>query len=238
MPHGATSEDYNNESNLKDFIAENAKAWYKHALEHDLEHNRHGIYRHSLYLVTGNIKSKSWGIATTSGITSLPFRSLILEESSDPEQPAYTWNNEGLRLLSRTGPNPISPLNVNGTKLPHTENQCLYLHGFKISLSEDAWNDINVALNECGKLPRVAVNQHTLQLHPLHKVNEQMLSQFPRARVAITHDKQSYAVRGDGKDKVASQLSTKYDWNIKMYIFRMATCCLVQNFMKRPILVL
>ncbi|KAF8984012.1 hypothetical protein BDQ17DRAFT_1437176 [Cyathus striatus] len=105
---GATSEDYNNESNLKDFIAENAEAWYKHVLEHDLEHNRHGIYRHSLYLVTGNIKSKSWGIATTSGITSLPFCSLTLEESSDPEQPAYTWNNEGLRLSSRTGPNPIS----------------------------------------------------------------------------------------------------------------------------------
>ncbi|KAF8995641.1 hypothetical protein BDQ17DRAFT_1412100 [Cyathus striatus] len=182
MPHGGTSEDYKNKSNLKDFIAMNAEAWYRYALE-----SRCAIGRHSLYLVTGHMKSKSWGIATTLGSSEPGCHSLILEESSDPEQPGYTWNNRVPTLSSRTGPGPL-------TDIPNSANQCPFLHGFKISLSENAWNEINVpSLEQHGK--------PATPFHPLNEVNEQILTQNSRARIAISHDKHCSSVYGDSKDK-------------------------------------
>ncbi|KAF8995204.1 hypothetical protein BDQ17DRAFT_1032185 [Cyathus striatus] len=57
MPHGASQEDYKNERVLKGFIGMNAESWYRYALKcgRDLD-------RHSLYLVTGSLKSKTWGM--------------------------------------------------------------------------------------------------------------------------------------------------------------------------------
>ncbi|KAF8996273.1 hypothetical protein BDQ17DRAFT_1217796, partial [Cyathus striatus] len=60
MPDGAYKEDLRNEMHLKEFIAKNVFSWYRYArITCGLN-----LDRHSLYVVTGNTKSKTWGIVT------------------------------------------------------------------------------------------------------------------------------------------------------------------------------
>ncbi|KAF9011206.1 hypothetical protein BDQ17DRAFT_871896 [Cyathus striatus] len=150
MPYGASEEDYKYERNLKDFIAKNAETWYRATLQSGRD-----IDRHSLYLVTGCIKANSWGIATFRGTTSKRQSVLVIGESADPKDPAYIWKKSVKISSARTGPRPDSAIDIE-SKLPDTENQCLFLRGFKISLSEEAWQDINVldvTLNERAEPP-------------------------------------------------------------------------------------
>ncbi|KAF9009655.1 hypothetical protein BDQ17DRAFT_1323192 [Cyathus striatus] len=137
IPHGASTEDLRSEGLLQEFISKNAISWYRYA--------RHtcgiDLDRHSLYLVTGYMKSKTWGIATFD--KSVPDRNslLVIGKSNDDNSPYLTWKCCGEATHTRTGPTPDSGLAYeNG--LQADENQCLFLRGFKISLSEEVWNKI------------------------------------------------------------------------------------------------
>ncbi|KAF8982518.1 hypothetical protein BDQ17DRAFT_816674 [Cyathus striatus] len=148
MPYGASEEDYKYERNLKDFIAKNAETWYRAALQ-----SGHDIDRHSLYLVTGCVKANSWDIATFRGTTSKRQSVLVIGESANPKDPAYIWKKSVKISSARASPRPNSATDIE-SQLPATENQCLFLRGFKISLSEEAWRDINVpdvTLNKCAE---------------------------------------------------------------------------------------
>ncbi|KAF8995189.1 hypothetical protein BDQ17DRAFT_1365950 [Cyathus striatus] len=149
MPHGAVQEDYKNERILKEYIGRNAESWYRYALKCGRD-----IDRHSLYLVTGSLKSRAWGIATYD--TTVPNQghsTLILSKSTDPEGPAYEWKKSGKATTFRTGPVPDATTDTQ-SRIPNDENQCLFLRGFKISLSEEVWRQIDVQdanLNKNGK---------------------------------------------------------------------------------------
>ncbi|KAF8986839.1 hypothetical protein BDQ17DRAFT_1436010 [Cyathus striatus] len=143
MPHEATDEDYTNSDNLnlmKLFIAENAENWYRYALQLG-----YAVNRHSLYLVSGCMKSKAWGVATFCGkATSRHKNTPVIGQSYHTDDPAYIWKRSGMGGKCRTGPLPRDPgILDTETRLPDRENQCLFLRGFKISLSETAWQDIH-----------------------------------------------------------------------------------------------
>ncbi|KAF8995201.1 hypothetical protein BDQ17DRAFT_1207149, partial [Cyathus striatus] len=128
MPHGASQEDYKNERILKGFIGRNAKHWYRYAIQCGRD-----IDCHSLYLVTGCLKSRSWGIVTYDTTVHDHYSTLIIGKSPDPEGPVYEWKKSGKATTYRTGPVPDVTTDTQ-SRIPDSENQCLFLRGFKISL--------------------------------------------------------------------------------------------------------
>ncbi|KAF8995208.1 hypothetical protein BDQ17DRAFT_1430573 [Cyathus striatus] len=138
MPVGAFQDDYIEVGQLKSFITKNAESWYRYAIA------KCGrvLDRHSLYLVTGCLKSRSWGIVTWD--TAIPKRhsTLVIGLSPDPVGPAYEWKRVVNATTFRTGPT-SGPTTNTETRLSDTENQCLFVRGYKISLSEEVWNSIN-----------------------------------------------------------------------------------------------
>ncbi|KAF8995187.1 hypothetical protein BDQ17DRAFT_1412262 [Cyathus striatus] len=150
MPQGASREDCKNEKILKGFIGRSAESWYRYALKSGRD-----IDRHSLYLVTGTLKSRTWGIVTYDTAAPERFSTVVLGKSPDPEGPVYEWIKTGKATTFRTGPVPDATTDTQ-SRLPDSANQCLFLRGFKISLSEKAWKQIDVQdsiLNEHGKRP-------------------------------------------------------------------------------------
>ncbi|KAF8983186.1 hypothetical protein BDQ17DRAFT_1211804, partial [Cyathus striatus] len=73
MPCGASEEDFINERALKSYISKSAECWYRYALKQGRD-----IDRHALYLVTGCMKSNSWGTATFNSVESKHQRTLII----------------------------------------------------------------------------------------------------------------------------------------------------------------
>ncbi|KAF9009625.1 hypothetical protein BDQ17DRAFT_1073564 [Cyathus striatus] len=136
IPDGASEEDLRNEWELKEFISKNALTWYRYARHCGLE-----LDRRSLYLVTGHTKSKTWGIATF--CKTVPERNSVLSISkSNPTSGLpFSWKKSGGATVFRTGPSPDPDFSENGMQTD-TDNQCLFLRGFQISLSEDMWNKI------------------------------------------------------------------------------------------------
>ncbi|KAF8997780.1 hypothetical protein BDQ17DRAFT_1411343 [Cyathus striatus] len=65
---------------------------------------------------------------------------LVMGKANDPNSPYYEWKETGEASHSRTGPIPNSDLNAGNGIQAAPENQCLFLRGFKISLSEETWD--------------------------------------------------------------------------------------------------
>ncbi|TFK40123.1 hypothetical protein BDQ12DRAFT_734142 [Crucibulum laeve] len=135
LPDGASREDLKNEGHLAEYISANAEWWYEYAK------NIAGrsIDRNSLYLVTGYMKSKSWGIATYNPCPSERTNVFEFGKSPFPDGPRYIWkqSNGG---TARSGPCPDTEMEDSSVPLL---NQCLFLRGFKIALSEEAWRDLS-----------------------------------------------------------------------------------------------
>ncbi|KAF8995210.1 hypothetical protein BDQ17DRAFT_1430575 [Cyathus striatus] len=130
-----------------------------------------------------------------------------------------------------TGPVPDATTDTQ-SRIPNGENQCLFLRGFKISLSEEVWKQIDVQdviLNENGKRPAdsddsydskkgkrprnnekdASENKESLSDNNMNQKNTVSISNFPAkqnvpgARVAITHDNQWLDV-GFGRIEMAN----------------------------------
>ncbi|KAF8997770.1 hypothetical protein BDQ17DRAFT_1428888 [Cyathus striatus] len=146
LPHGAYQEDLKCQLDLKEFLSRNAISWYRYALAKGWN-----MDRHSLCLVTGSIKSSSWGIATFDKSVVERSSMLVIGESHRTDRPSLKWKKTGGASSFRTGPTPDGiPDDI--------DNQCLFLRGFRISLSEEAWDGVlkvrsTVVINENGKRP-------------------------------------------------------------------------------------
>ncbi|KAF8991768.1 hypothetical protein BDQ17DRAFT_270246 [Cyathus striatus] len=157
LPYGAYQEDLKSQLDLKEFISKNAISWYRYALAKGRD-----IDRHSLCLVTGSIKSSSWGIATFDKSVAERSSMLVIGESHRVDRPSLKWKKTGGASSSRTGPSPNGiPDSIN--------NQCLFLRGFRISLSEEAWDGVwkvrtTVVINENGKRPLHQANANGSRL--------------------------------------------------------------------------
>jgi hypothetical protein len=89
----------------------------------------------SLYLITGCDKAKSWGVASFSnaaGSFGLTFVTTAIGGSTDHP---FSWQEVG---VAATGCGPIPVELFDGAQDP-PQNQCTFLRGFKISLSETLW---------------------------------------------------------------------------------------------------
>lgn len=131
LPEGASREDLKNEKSLEDFIKQSAESWYRYA---DGVGDRL-IDRDSLYLVTGCMKTTSWGIATYSSAVPSPHNVIVFSKSLADSCEPYLWTKQG-GTTARTGPYLDEDLD---NSIP-SSNQCLFIRGYKIALSEAAWH--------------------------------------------------------------------------------------------------
>ncbi|KAF8989833.1 hypothetical protein BDQ17DRAFT_1256484, partial [Cyathus striatus] len=127
LPHGASDIDMANEWHWKQYIMKHALHWYRYARDNcgrDLD-------RHSLYFITGCMKSKTWGIATFN--TSMRNRNseLVIGKSGDIYKPSYVWKRSG-GASCRSGPYPDAGLASENEMQDNTNNQCLFLRDLKL----------------------------------------------------------------------------------------------------------
>ena len=142
LPDGASEENLINSGEIKQFIIKHAETWISYAIStgRDFDCN-------SLYFVTGCTKAGDWGMVTFN--QSMPWKesSLKLGQSTHPNDPRYIWERSRGCGMARTGPGPDEELDDERI-VP--ENQLLFVKGYKIAFSVEAWRRIlaeSIAVN-------------------------------------------------------------------------------------------
>ena len=121
LPDGASRKDLQTVNKFRRAIEHNAAAWCEFV-------RNGGRTPESLYLVTGCVKTSSWGVASIFNQSSTREASLKFIPASMGEGSgslSYLWDTYS-PLDTRRGPDPPS----------EAQNQCVFLRGFKITFSE------------------------------------------------------------------------------------------------------
>ncbi|TFK38861.1 hypothetical protein BDQ12DRAFT_735106 [Crucibulum laeve] len=134
LPEGSITEDLKNEQSLIDFVVKSAESWYAYAKGP----GGRPIDRNSLYIITGIMKAPFWGIATYNERFPEPYNRLRFGQPLDTSIRRYIWKESG-GAIARTGPSQDPEVPSNTAR----QNQCLFVRGFKIALSEDAWSSVS-----------------------------------------------------------------------------------------------
>ena len=134
LPDGASQDRLHNSAEIKQFIIKHAETWISYAISTGQD-----IDRDSLYFVTGCTKAGDWGMATFD--RSMPWEesSLKLGHSMHPNDPRYIWERSRGCGMARTGPGPDEELDNERVAF---QNQTLFVKGYKIAFSENAWTRI------------------------------------------------------------------------------------------------
>ena len=128
MPDGAMCEDYSNEAAIRRCSIKNAMSWYEFINGELGREAPNG----SLYVVTGCDKSTSWGIATvaegsSSQALSLQFTAVKIGISANYN---CSWSTTGGAIVRSSIATDL------GEGVEQTQNQCLFVRGYKIMIRE------------------------------------------------------------------------------------------------------
>ncbi|KIJ98157.1 hypothetical protein K443DRAFT_680954 [Laccaria amethystina LaAM-08-1] len=205
MPNGAYHEDLLNIQDFKVIASQNAEEWYRFAIGTCGRDIKNGQLR----LVTGCDKTNSWGIATHSDLQAPVTLSLPANSRQAPVE--YAWDYEG-RVEAKAGPKLEESLDSAGNQEypQNVQNQCTFLRSFILTLAEDVWKTMLSTLtqdlsdnNNSGfnHERRVTIRHDNFgsdsdmsTTHPATVINQMLLSQYPNAKVAISHDNDWCAV--------------------------------------------
>ncbi|KAK2459349.1 hypothetical protein APHAL10511_008634, partial [Amanita phalloides] len=138
LPDGAVLHKAKNKLPFRDFAARHAENLYRYMIQRGRD-----VPNGSLYIITGCIKSESWGIATFDRQSQPDEYLKFISEDVPMGHPGrmsvsgrkYHWEHNGL-ALANTGPNDIVS---DGVEML---NQCTFLRGYKVTLQEDAWEQL------------------------------------------------------------------------------------------------
>jgi hypothetical protein len=125
LPEGTTRSDLLAKRQFREYAIQNAVSWYKFVNETLGREVRNG----SLYLITGRDNATAYGVASFSdhdGTTESISASFFSVEDAGSPLPArkYAWHTQ----------NSIS--HRAGSSDTRTQNQCIFLRGFRIALNE------------------------------------------------------------------------------------------------------
>jgi hypothetical protein len=132
VPEGATIFEAEDINVFYDIAVRHAQDWY----EYMLAKRSRDVPNGSLYLVTGSIKTRSWGIGTLYG---RPTETDYLEFTSGDQssrQP-YGWKKAG-PIMTKVGPTSTDVVIADGEE----PNQCLFFRGYRITLGGKLWKDL------------------------------------------------------------------------------------------------
>jgi hypothetical protein len=130
LPDGASREDCREIARFREYAAQHAESWYKYVNGSRGRDAGNG----SIYLVTGYDKSKSWGVASFSDVSG-SFNLTFIPSPDEGGNTNYTFAWEHASSTStNSGPVPIEYFDGD-----RPENQCTFIRGFKISLTQGIW---------------------------------------------------------------------------------------------------
>ncbi|KAJ6483875.1 hypothetical protein DFH09DRAFT_949477, partial [Mycena vulgaris] len=128
LPHGAHLEKLGNLGRMRQYAGQNAESWYKYV--NGAQRRGRGLTNGSLYLVTGCEKSRSWGMASFSGVREKVFQ--LQFKPTEGAETAYNYRWRGTNARIKKGFN-SSPIDAT------TLNQTTFIHGLSISLGTGLW---------------------------------------------------------------------------------------------------
>ena len=137
MPDGAFSQELNNVSLFRRYIANHAKSWYEFVNGPRGREAKNGDLR----VVAGCDKTTSWGMATFTDIASPSDLQLRFTASHQPTGSiSNSWLCTGV-AESKTGPDDRESLqSVLPAELDHRpRNQCLFFRTLSVTLSKALW---------------------------------------------------------------------------------------------------
>jgi len=138
MPDGAISEDLLNRKILDKYVKDNAKHWYKYAIDDCGRMISNGDIR----LVIGLDKVSCWAIATFERTVNQQIRLEFKGTYGEQTGTTYTWNCVG-NGNGRSGPSKeeISDLRSEIDTPPILRNQCVFMRTLNFSLSGEVWKE-------------------------------------------------------------------------------------------------
>lgn len=138
LPKGAMLFEATNRCPFQDLAARHALNWYKYMFIDKARDANNG----SLYLVTGCVKAKEWGIAVFDRPSSSQDYLRFVADASPHEHDddaSYSWEMMGA-VIAKIVPNTDDDDDDVITNDGEEHNQCLFLRGYKIMLREQIWN--------------------------------------------------------------------------------------------------
>jgi len=145
MPEGATIFEAEDMHIFYDIAVRHAENWY----EYMIAKRSRDVPNGSLYLVTGCIKTRNWGIGTLYG---RPTETDYLEftPGGQSSRQPYSWKKSG-PIMTKVGPTSTDIVVADGEE----PNQCLFFRGYKITLGGKLWKDLKKRTTLRGPLGHV-----------------------------------------------------------------------------------
>jgi hypothetical protein len=168
LPDGASKED------LHEYVKED---FYNRLTDDVILQWLNFAKTSSLSLVTGWVKARSWGVTIVSNDESTPLTFSAVKTGNELSG-LYRWE-DGIPGHSRAGPS-----------MPgDSENQCVFLRGFKMT-SRRSWKRDTVATNigdgktqtkrrKSGSETRFDESDHKMLIEPLSSTTPVMASHYP-----------------------------------------------------------
>ena len=138
MPEGATSRHLRNSLSIDRHAVENAKHWYKYAIE---VRGRSDLQNGDIRVVVSLDKVSCWGIATFATTMEEPVR---LEFKVNSHSQRYCWDCIGTGS-GRTGPQEVEMRNIRKefeTDAYPLRNQCVFVRTTNVHFSDGSWNEL------------------------------------------------------------------------------------------------
>lgn len=239
LPKGATLYEAKNKYPFRDLAARHAYHWYKYMIINKSRDAPNG----SLYVVTGCVKAKHWGIAVFDRPSApqdyLQFIADDPGQNQDAQQ-TFNWKRIGA-VITKIGPN-SQDVDTADDEEP---NQCLFLRGYRVMIRQPIWemlmrgetmSDGAAASTSEDETPWGSDSAATLKneservmlkenfspplLHPSDPINTMLLQSEVRAKVALTHDDVWCAIlpdkfaSSDKVDELRKNVSESYSHSV------------------------
>jgi hypothetical protein len=131
LPDGASRKDLRQIARFREYAVQNAESWYNYVNGPRGREAENG----SVYLITGCDKSKSWGVASFSDVSGSFTLTFIPATEGGHDNSVFYWEQASL-ATTNSGPIPVEYF--DGAQ-DRPQNQCTFIRGFKVSLSEGLW---------------------------------------------------------------------------------------------------
>lgn len=144
MPEGAISRHLRNSLSIDKYAVENAKHWYKYAIE---VRGRSDLQNGDIRVVVSLDKVSCWGIATFASMMEEPVRlefKVNNNNNNHPKTSSYCWDCIGTSS-GRTGPQEIEMRNIRKefeTDAYPLQNQCIFVRTTNVHFSDGLWNEL------------------------------------------------------------------------------------------------
>lgn len=181
LPHGAQFHDIRSKSQFHELAIRNATRWYEFAVQK----LQRPISTHSLYLITGFYKARSWSLASFQNVSPAGGLIKVVKMEDGSNSGNYRWESE-FPMTWKDGP---------GRGYNGNTNQSVFLRGYKIALRDGLFG-LRAYQPVVEELHRQATRVSFLSLFKwlLHKIKKRSMNRYTHGMgnipLNLTHEPQ------------------------------------------------